>query len=182
MDQRQIIKVVSKSLGLLCLVYAFLSVKQLIIYGVSIDFNDNRYTQSLSYFGQLSIGFTFDIVVAVVLIYKADLISRILTRDSNERVNLGVSKFDLIQLVIVFIGGLAIVDAIPEILSRIAQYLYFNQYGRDEMGLFWTDSENKTEIVYSVVKLAIGLIFIANGGLVAKWVTRVDRREDSTVE
>lgn len=178
MEEKQIIKIVCKSFGLWCLVYAFLDAKQLIFLGMSIEFGSDEFRQSLLYFGQLTISFAVDIAIAAVLIYRSDSIANVLIKDAQEKIHLGVGKGDMIQLVVIAIGGIAIVSAIPEILSNVAQYLYFNQYGRDEMGLHWTSSNNKTDLVYSIVKLAVGLIAISNGGLLARWIARIDRAAD----
>ena len=156
MEQKQIIKIVSKSIGLLCLVYAFLDIKQILIYGIYIDFTERPDGQSLSYVGQITLGFALDIALASILIYKSELISTILSKGNNERLELGVSKYDLIQLVIIFIGVMAIVDAIPEILKSIAQYLYFNEFGREEMGRYWEASNRKPEVIYLILKLLTG--------------------------
>ena len=179
MKEKQLVAVVSKSLGLLCILYAFQDAKQIVIYAATVTFYGEHVKDTYFYIGQVTIGLALDFVAAWIFIYKADTISSKLTKTSNENLGVSLGKAEFIELVIVAIGVVAIVNAIPEILRKLVHYLYFNEYGRQDKDLYWKDSNRKVEIVISIVKLAIGLIVVTNGRLIAKRLTKISNRDDS---
>ena len=178
MDQKALINVVTKSFGLYLILLAFLAAKQLLTYTGWAQFYGDHQADTYFYLGQIIFDLVFDLILAWLFISKSDFISSKLANKSNERVELNATKSDLIELVIIAVGTLTIVNAIPEILNKLTQYIYFNEYGRQDKDLYWKDSNRKTDIVFSGFKFAIGLVAITNGRLIAKRLTRIGDKDE----
>lgn len=106
---------------------------------------------------------------------KAELISLKLAGKRNDQLVVPLGKPDFIELVVLAIGTLAVVGAIPELMHKVSQYLYFNTYGRAD-NQFWDDKGNHAAVVYSMLKLAVGLVTVANARVLARRLSGRDEK------
>lgn len=128
-------------------------------------------------FWRIILEILFYVVGAWFLVSKSDLIADKLTRKSNDQLQLSATKADLAELLIIAIGMLVIVSSIPEILSTVSRYLYFNEYGQEDRSLYWESKNRKAELLYSVFKLAVGLLATTNARMIARRLMRIGDKD-----
>jgi hypothetical protein len=177
MRQYDIIKVFCKALGLYFATQAFVNAKDITYYLVVTEFYDNESTRLYYFIGGQFIHLLFNIIAAWVLIKKADFVTGRIMTDTNDKLELNVKKTDLIELVIIGISGLLIIESTPELINKLVNYVYLNPYDRAEKNEFWT-SDTKANILYSVFKLAVGLVTIANSRLISRRLTKIGDKDE----
>jgi hypothetical protein len=177
MKHNDLIKIFCKAFGLYFAIQAIVNIKDAILTGVGIPiFGEGN--SSMYFFLSIQIfNVAFNSIAAWLLITKADLITSKIIRDTEDKTNFTTTKTDLIELVVIAISGLVIIDSMPEILNKLTHYIYFNPNDRIEKNEFWT-SNNKANLMYSIFKLAVGLVTIANGRLISRWLTKIGDKSD----
>ena len=81
------------------------------------------------------------------------------------------------ELAIITISGITIIDSLPEILKNTISYIYFNPYSRMEKSEYWTN-KNTSDLIYSILKLAVGLLAIINARLVSRRLIKIGEKSD----
>jgi hypothetical protein len=148
MNSKEIIGIVSKAFGLYFLIQAIIRIKDTILYAITIlyakEITDDEYFVLFN-LTLVILEFLFFTIGAWVLISKSDYISNILTKGSTDSIQLSVSKFDLIELIVIAVGLIVLVNAIPELLNKISHFLFFNEYeDKSDRHLFWSEKKQKS--------------------------------------
>lgn len=182
MKIKEIVNIACKVFGLYFLVLAAISAKQIIYYGIGNLFLDQNHQVMWFYLGLNLYEIIFYLLGAWVLVAKSEFVaSKIIKVDT--RVEIGVTKIDLIEIAVIIICVVFIVDAIPEILNKLTHYIYFSEHGRNERDLFWDDKNRRADIIYSILKFSFGLVVITNARMVAKRLTKIgDKYEQKSDE
>jgi hypothetical protein len=178
MTAKQLIEIVSKSFGLYFIVQLFLDGKQIISYLILISVGENT---GFGFVGIYLWSFFAYAVAAWFMIVKSGRVANLLYKKDDEALLFKISNTDLIAAVIVAIGLLTIVNAVPEILNKVSHYVYFNEFDREEKGRFWTLNNRKADILYSVFKLAVGLVTLTNAKILSKYLTKGERIDEKRV-
>lgn len=177
MNQKDILQLVSKSFGLYFILQAILYLHQIIGYIATTGFADADRSTYWT-FGQILWTVIIYALFSCILIIKSGFVANALSRGSDN-VKIAVSKSDLIEVVIIAIGIFMVANSIPEILNHVSQYLYFNEYEEENASLYWTRNGKKAEILFSIFNVAVGLVTMTNGRMIAKRLTRIGDRDDA---
>jgi hypothetical protein len=120
----------------------------------------------------------FNTVAGLLMVFKADWISDKLRTPANGYINSALEKTDIIELVLIAIGVIAILYSVPEMLYKLVTYAYFNDYDENEERLFWTDGNNLSNMLFSAFKFVAGLFLLLNARNFARRLRRAGERED----
>jgi|GEM_PF-2855730 hypothetical protein len=179
MNNKEIISIASKTFGLYFIIKAVIGLKEGLVYGLTLNFlgsDDNA--DAWFYVAQNIFDTLFYLVGAWYMIAKADLIASKLTKRESETLNISLTKFDTIELIVIAVGLITIVSGLPEILGKVTQFIYFNNYEPEDNYLFWNEKNKKAEIFFAVFKVAIGLLTILNGRLIAIRLTKIGDKDE----
>ena len=168
----------SKIFGLWLFVLAALEFRSL-IYFISAElaspsYRDNAWMSTLF----ILINLVLLIVVGLILIYKADRISRRLGPADVGAMTSPVTKIDIIEIVIITIGFVAILDSVPLVLQKLVSYAYFNDYQPHERNLYWGSNEIAA-MIFAVFEFISGMFLLFNARHFAKGLHRLSEREDA---
>ena len=178
MTAASLLATASKIFGLYMWVLAALEFRNLIysiFFGVaSPSQRDDAWTPTLF----VAFNLIFHIVVGVILIYKAEAISHKLRPANGGDINIPLGKTDITEIVIIAIGCIAILSAVPLMLQKLVSYAYFNDYDPHERKFFW-DSNHTAAMIFSVFEFVAGLFLLSNARHFAKRLQRTSEREDA---
>ena len=147
MNQRTLIGTFCKAFGLYFAIQVLLNIKDTLFFGVMNNLYDSRPADFYYFIGAQFFNVLFNGVAAWTLIAKSDFLSSKLTRDTSDELKIDLKTKDAIELVIIGISGLIIIESIPEIFTKLANYIYFNPFDKVERNDFWT-SEKISAIYY----------------------------------
>src|SRR5882724_10310516 len=179
MSQKTLFEILSKSLGLYLIVQAAISIKEIIFYAVglriygSVDNPDTYF-----YVGQNVFDLTCYLAGAFFLISKSELISNWLVKNRGDQITMTSSYEELIEIVVIAISLVMVLNSIPEIIGKITQYIYLNEYDDEDQNFFWEAKGKKADIISSFLKLAVGFIAITNANLITR---RLKKTRDDNV-
>jgi hypothetical protein len=175
MKYDDLIRIFCKTFGLYFVILAAINIKDVIFYGLSAQFVDSTFGSSFYLFaGGQTYNFVFNVMAAWILITKTEFVSRRILKGGTGVFELNVNKSDLIELVIIAIGILLIVNAVPVIFSILANYIPLSRLDKEE---YWSN-RNQQDIFYSIFKFLVGLVTVSNGRLIARRLTKIGDRSD----
>lgn len=180
MNNIDIIRTSCKIFGLYFIILTVMNIREIILYTTgAFIMPDDNYGTFIMLGGQIYQGI-FNSLVGLILIYKSDLMIGKLNLQRTGDLKLNLAKADWIELVIIVISGLTILYSIPEIMYKLTNYIYFNDFERNDRHLFWT-SKNKAEVFYSIFKFVIGLFFILNARNFSRRLTRIGDKDEKLI-
>jgi hypothetical protein len=161
MNSTDITKTASKIFGLYFFVQSVSNLRDLFYYltGTMVSSSENE-GFFLILTGQIYVA-VFNLAVGLILIFKADWVTAKLNPPNSGDIKVNLGKKDWIELALIVISGLTLLHSIPEILYKLVNYIYFNDFEEAERQYFWTN-KNKADFIYSIFKFAIGLLLILN--------------------
>jgi hypothetical protein len=177
MTQKELLQVTSKALGLYFAIRAILGLKQFLAIFLSSGFLQDDmgeyyyYTTGLAVFDLLVYG-----SIAWVLIARAEHIA-VKIGSSSEASPVQIGKQELIEVVVVGVSLSVFIHALPQILSIISNYVYFNEYDRIEKDKFWQAYNRKTHLLSAVFECIVALIALLNSRLIALRLHRIGKRK-----
>ena len=179
MNNKQIISTSAKIFGLYFIIEAIVGLKEGLVYVLTLNFmgNDDN-ADAWFYVIQNILDTIFYLVGAWIMISKSDKISSKLITTETEPIKISLTKFDSIELIVIAIGLIAVVSGLPEILGKVTQFMYFNNYEPENNYLFWNEKNRKAEIFFSVFKVTIGLLTLLNGRLIAIRLTKIGDKDE----
>ena len=162
MNPQTLLRTACKIFGLYLFVLAALNVRDLLFYmlsmGVRSPVDSDEILIILLPFYML----VFNTIAGLLLISNADWIAGKLRAPANGYINSSLEKTDVIEVVLIAIGVIAIVYAVPEMFYKLVTYAYFNDYDKNEKRLFWSDGNNLGALLFSAFKFAAGLFLLLN--------------------
>jgi hypothetical protein len=175
MNDIDILKTSCKVFGLYFLIQTIMNIRELVLYPIvyALDGTENIF----AFLGASIYQCVFNLLIGLVLIFKADTITQKLNPGKTGELKLNFEKADWIELSLIIISGLALLNALPEILHKLVYYLYFNDYERHERAQFWT-SENKADLFYSIFKFGVALILLLNARNFSLRLKKVGDKDD----
>jgi hypothetical protein len=179
MKSIDIIKTVSKVFGLYLIVQTVINFRDIIYYVIFATTGENE--QYVMLLGASAYKLLFNLIVAVLLVFKSDWTAIKLRPDDTEPLKINLLKSDWIELAIIVISGLTIIYSVPEIMFKLVNFIYFNDFDENERQLFWTN-KNKADIFYSIFKFIIALFCLLNSRNFSKRLIRLADREDRLKE
>jgi hypothetical protein len=177
MRQYDLIKTTCKIFGLYFAVQASVNIKDIFVYGAGAHLYGAEDTSWYYFYGEQFFNLIFNGIAAWLLLSKSQFITSKIIQNTEDKIDLNISKIDLIELAVIIIAGLLIINSIPEILNKLIHYIYFNPYDKIEKDRFWT-SDSKADIFYSISKLAVGLLTITRGRQISKLLTKLGEESD----
>jgi hypothetical protein len=178
MNTRQLFEVLCKALGLYLLFHTFLSVKEILIVLATMGSKIDEYLPFVA--GQLVLTLGAYLFGAWFMISKSMWIATRMM-GPGELVAFHPSRREILSGVIVFIGLLSMVQAIPEIVGKLSHFIYFNDFDREDRQMFWDRNQRKENLVFAVVKLAVGLLVLANHKSIVSWLDRQKEEKQGTL-
>jgi len=181
MNNIDLVKTSCKVFGLYFIILVIVNIREIILYttGAFIMPNDT-YGTFIILGGQIYQAI-FNSLVGLILISKSDWVTDKLKLQKTGDLKLNLDKAGWIELVIIVISGLTILYSIPEIMYKLTNYIYFNDFEKNDRHLFWT-GKNKADVFYSIFKFVVGLFFILNARNFSRRLTRIGDKDDKLIE
>jgi hypothetical protein len=177
MNNLDIVRTSCKVFGLYFFIMTIMNIREIILYTTgSFIMPDDNYGTFIILGGQIYQAI-FNSLVGLILISKSDWVTGKLKLEKTGDLKLNLDKSDWIELAIIVISGLTILYSIPEIMYKLTNYIYFNDFERNDRHLFWT-GKNKADVFYSIFKFVIGLLFILNARNLSKRLTRIGDKDE----
>ncbi len=176
MNTRQLFEVMSKSFGLYMMFQAFLTLKDIGL-AAAVGFENENFSAFL--FGQVVLTLLAYLLSAWILISRSGWLANRIT-GPGEQVVISLSRSDILSGVIVFVGLISIVQAIPEIAAKIAHFIYFNDFLRADRQLFWDLGQRKETLLFSVIKLAAGVTLLAKHKSIVNRLEGINKQKQET--
>jgi Sec-independent protein secretion pathway component TatC len=177
MNSTDIIRTTSKIFGFYFVIQTVMNLGDIFLNVFASLDNGFNHNGMQTLFMSLSYMAIFNLTVGLILIFKADSITEKIRPAKTNRISLNIDKTDWIELSLIVISGLTIIHSIPEIMYKVVNYIYFNDYDKNEKQYFWTN-QNKANLIYSVFKFAVGLFFLLNARNFAGRLKRVGDKDD----
>lgn len=180
MNNKEIVLIIIKTFGLYFLLEAIISLKEVIFYATALKVYNGDNVDAYFYLTQSTVDSLFYLFGALILFSKSDSLVNILKIKSTEQIQIGVNKSDLIEIVVIAVGLYVLISAIPELLNKLTQFLYFNEYeDKEDRYLFWNKKERMAALVYSLFKIAAGFLTVINGRLIAIRLTKIGVKDEN---
>lgn len=179
MTQRQLLDTTLKILSLYFLVEAIGAIRDIVLYlGMGgIQNTDDGFGIWLM-FGGMFINLITNILFFWIFAFKSENVLEFLKIGNKsiveEKYLLGLKKVDWLEIGIVVVGIIAITFALPEILYKVADSIYFKR----KPSAFYEDSDSRPEILYSFFKIVIGLIVVVYSRQISKAIIKRGKKKD----
>lgn len=176
MTQRQLMDSALKLFSLYFLVKAVLVLIELLFYvGIwAIQDTDNFWVV----LGTMFISLLSNILFFWIFAFKSISILPLLKIENNNRIenkaSLKLTKVDCLEMGIVLIGIIAITFAIPEILFKGADSIYFQR----EPSPYFQIKDTRPELLYALFKAIVGLIVVSYARQMSKAIIRRGEKDD----
>lgn len=178
MNPQTLLHTACKIFGLYLFVLAALNVRDILFYIVSFGVRSTPDSGEMLIILLPFYMLAFNIVAGLLLVSKADWIAGKLRAPANGYINTTLEKTDIIELVLIAIGVIAILYAVPEMLYKLVTYAFFNDYDKNEKRFFWSDGNNMGALLFSTFKFVAGLFLLLNARNFARRLRRAGERED----
>lgn len=144
---------------------AILNLLEMLFFSASADIGSQDITVYL--IPVLILGCTF--VVGLILIYKSSWIAVKLDPGLEGRFTTSLEKRDWIELALIVVSISILVQAIPELIGRVAGFLYFDRNEpNDEFQRINVD--HRSSMTYAFFRILGGLILISNVKKIARFI------------
>ncbi|MDW8332485.1 MAG: hypothetical protein RMK43_12605, partial [Cyclobacteriaceae bacterium] len=171
MNNVDIIRTSCKVFGLYFMVLTIVNLRDLLFYLTGVTFIPRNKDEIIILVGGQILQAVFNSMVAFILITKSDRITdRLITQKTGD-LKLNLTKADWIELAIIIISTLTLIDSVTKFMTKMVNYVYFNDYEKAERQLFWT-GQNKADVFYQVFKFITGLFFLLNARYFSKRLTQ----------
>lgn len=179
MTQRQLTDTALKILSLYFLVRAIGVIRDIVLYlGMGgIQNADDGFGIWLM-FGGMSINLITNSLFFWIFAFKSNNVLVFLKIGNKNKIEekelLGLTKVDWLEIGIVVVGIIAVTFALPEILYKVADSIYFKR----KPSAFYEDLDSRSEILYSLFKLLIGLIVMMYSRQISKAIMKRGEKDD----
>lgn len=157
-------RIVIKGIGLWLLINCVYVIPQ---FAATFSFNDG----TLNWANLISVWFiTFGTLIVYLLVigfflFKTEFIVNILKLDKNftqEKIDINIPYNAVLSIVVIVIGALVFVEAIPKLCSTIYEFLRQKELFKDYMGTSW--------IIFYFLKTIFGYLIMTNSKMIVKFI------------
>lgn len=162
---RSLFNIVLKIFGLYLLLTLLVILPSVVIALTDIFSSHNKGMTLYMYLGPLSLFLAYGGGV-YLLIFQSEFLIRLFRLEKGFRedtIPLNVHRSTVLSIAVILIGGLVLIDEIPQLVKLIAQYIQAKQYGGDA---------SKTGLIVSSVKILIGLGLISAQRTIVNFIER----------
>ena len=107
------------------------------------------------------------ILIIRLFLFKTDWIIKILKLEKNfteERIDLNIPKNTTITIAIIIIGGLILIESLPNFCSRLFNFFQQKKLLKDYSDTSW--------LIYYFIKTIIGYLLLTNGKNITKYLLK----------
>ena len=121
----------------------------------------------------ISLTFVVDLAFAYFALFRTELISNKISKSSQEAVELGVTKTDLLEIALAIVAILTILSSIPDLLTQQVNSIYYH----DNELEFWT-TDAKNQLFKNLFMLVAGFFLLLNARNFSKWIVKNGSQDD----
>lgn len=116
--------------------------------------------------------FVLYILVARVFLFKSDWLMHFLKLDKNfttEKIDINISSENLLKIIIIITGALILVEALPNLVAEIYQFLRQKELIKDYSETSW--------LFYYFLKSLFGYLIMTNSKFIEKFINKEAKNE-----
>jgi len=179
MKQQNLLTLFCKALGIYFFIQAVLNIRDMFFYSIGSQMSDDNGYFFVVLISQL-VYLVSNVCIAWYLIMRADVIvSKVMKVSDQDGTGVSASsKQDWIELVIIGVSIFVVLQAIPEMLYKLVNYIHLNPFDRNEKDAFWAVNNNRGDFIFSIFKVVVGIIAITNARLISGRLIRMGDKSD----